>query len=157
MAREIQPLNEDSRRLDPVYLPGKHGGQYMMERQAEKHTWVVRARIGTDDEVEPRPWYRIGAWEESTARKILDYCVQNDVSMRAAVGNMYLRGEPDLLMDLVEKAKAEPTYRVRRARWDFKAEFSYRDGLDVTRWPTEIDAMIKNFLKEKGVERINEP
>ena len=153
VSREIQPLNEESRRLDPVYLPGKQGGQYMMEMR-EGSKWVVRGKVVSGD-AEETPYQRIGAWERPVAQQVLNYAVEHDVSFRAALQDLYFRGEPDLLMELVEKAKAEPTYRVRRAKWDFRAEFSYRDGLDVTRWPAEIDAMIKNFLFEKGVERIN--
>lgn len=103
MAREILPLDQDAKPPDPVYVDGRHNGQYMMDLDQYTSKWVVRGRIGAETSA---PLQRIGAWDYDTAQRILDYAVEHDVSMRTALQNLYILGEPDLLLDLVEKAKA---------------------------------------------------
>lgn len=128
MSREIQPLNEDARPLDPVYQEGRQGGQYAMVYDPATRKWVVRGRLTPYDEGANSFYQRIGAWEETTARRILDFCVQNDVSMRTALQQLFMGGEPDLLIELVEKAKAESPERSYRTVLRFEIEVKHKFG-----------------------------
>lgn len=148
--REIQPLNQDTRPVDPVYLKGKHGGQYMMEPDkgcTAEGRWVVRGKIIIADFDDGQAYYRIGSWDWPTARRVMDYAIQNDVSMRAALGNLYTRGEPDLLFEQVEKAKAfssTPTERKIVVSVEFALTAAYQTPVEDVK--KALEASLRSYM-----------
>jgi hypothetical protein len=153
MSREVQPLHEETRKLDPVYVPGKQGGQYMMRKDGER--WVVAGQRWAGTPVEGFPPYaRIGAWDKETAQQILDYCVEHDASMRAALQALYDEGTPDFLIHFIEKAKASKP-RLRRGVVKVCVEVSFKESLDLDVVHSSVTNVIKNYLRTTpGIERV---
>lgn len=110
MSREIQPVygqGSEPRTLDPVYIKGRQGGEYMMAPEFSSPgeatgQWVVRGKWGQEG-----GYVRLAAFEFGVATRVLDYCVANDANARTALHKLYVEGEPDFLLELVEKAKVE--------------------------------------------------
>jgi hypothetical protein len=93
----------------------------MMRDENDHNKWIVRGKAVPEDEA---PYHRIGAWDFNTAKKVLDYSVANDVTMRAALQALYWSGEPDLLLEHVEKAKASTsTTYLRELRLKVNVEY----------------------------------